>query len=208
MTAMQTSSSLVAILRGIVPEQAEHVAITLHRNGIRMMEVTLNSPDPFRSMAIIARLQLQDCVVGAGTVLNVDDVQRTHDTGGQLIVTPNCDVAVIQHALKLGMLTLPGIATATEAFTAIHAGATQLKLFPAITYGCVHLKALKAVLPHHIRIFPVGGIGAADVDLWVKSGANGFGFGSELFKPEYSLSDIESRARQLVQCCTAAGLVV
>lgn len=208
MNATSATSSLIAILRGITPERAEEVAVTLYRAGIRMMEVTLNSPEALRSIEIIAGLRLQGGVIGAGTVLRTDEVQRAFDAGGQLIVTPNCDPAVIQCALRLGMITLPGIATATEAFTAIDAGATQLKLFPAVTYGCAHLKALKSVLPRHIKVFPVGGIGAMDVDMWTKAGADGFGFGSELFRPEFNPSEIETRARQLVQSCTAAGMKV
>ena len=190
---------LVAILRGITPDHASDVAQLLYKSGVRIIEVTLNSPDPLNSIASIVKLQLKGCVVGAGTVLTVDDVQRVHDTGGQLIVTPNCDTAVIARAVALHMQVLPGIATATEAFTAIHAGARQLKLFPAVTYGPAHLKALRSVLPADIKLFPVGGIGAADIDAWIKAGANGFGFGSELFRPEYSLNEIESRATQLLQ---------
>jgi len=196
---MKVQSPIVAILRGITPDRAKTVAHALYGAGIRMIEVTFNSPDPLTSIKIITQMQLHDCVIGAGTVVNVDDVQRTYDTGGRLIVTPNCDVAVISRAVSLGMTVLPGIATATEAFAAVHAGAPQLKLFPAATYGIQHLKALKSVLPQHIEIFPVGGITAADIPKWKQAGADGFGFGSELFKPEYSLTDIESRAQQIIK---------
>ena len=202
----QLSFPIVAILRGITPDRATDVATAMYRAGIRALEVTFNSPDPLASIAAITTMQLEGCLVGAGTVLSVNDVQRTYDVGGRLIVTPNCDAAVIGHALKQGMVMFPGIATPTEAFAAIKAGATNLKLFPAATYGATHLKALKAVLPAHIKILPVGGIGAADVAAWVKAGADGFGFGSELFRPEYSLSDIEARAQQLVQAYQAAIL--
>jgi len=191
---------LVAILRGVTADRAAEVAHTLHRCGIRMIEVTFNSPDPLASIAAITQLQLTDCLVGAGTVTNAVDVQRTYDTGGKLIVTPNCDTTVISKALSLGMTVLPGIATATEAFTAIQAGAKHLKLFPATTYGCQHLKALKSVIPPQIKVFPVGGIGADDIAEWLRFGADGFGFGSELFRPEYSVADIESRARQIINC--------
>ncbi len=197
------ASSLIAILRGITPDRAAIVASTLYQAGIRSIEVTFNSPSPLASITAIARLQLDQCLLGAGTVLTADEVQRTFDAGGRLIVTPNCDVAVIERALKLGMTVLPGIATATEAFAAVHAGATQLKLFPAVTYGCAHLKALKSVLPREIKIFPVGGIGAADIAAWMQAGADGFGFGSELFRPEYSQDEVETRARQLVQSFAA-----
>jgi 2-dehydro-3-deoxyphosphogalactonate aldolase len=200
----QLTFPLVAILRGITPDRATSVASVLYRAGIRALEVTFNSPDPLASIAAITAMNLDGCLVGAGTVLHVDDVQRTYDVGGRLIVTPNCDGSVIAHALKQGMVVLPGFATPTEAFVAIKAGATQLKLFPAATYGTTHLKALKAVLPIHIKVIPVGGVGVADVAAWVTAGADGFGFGSELFRPEYSLSEIEARAQQLVQTYRAA----
>lgn len=200
----QADKKLVAILRGIAPGNAVAIATTLYESGIRTMEVTFNSPDPLSSIAAIAKLQLPDCLVGAGTVLSVDDVQRTFDAGGRLIVTPNTDAQVIARAVELGMTVTPGFATATEAFAAIHAGAKQLKLFPAVTYGVAHLKALKAVLPKDVQIYPVGGIGAGDIKSWVAAGADGFGFGSELFRPEYSMDQIRQRALQLVQCCKEA----
>jgi len=202
---MKVESSLIAILRGITPDRAESVALALYDAGIRMIEVTFNSPDPLASIKTIAQLDLNDCLVGAGTVIKPDDVQRTYDIGGRLIVTPNCDAKVIAKALGLGMTVLPGVATATEAFTAIQAGAPQLKLFPAATYGVQHLKALKSVFPPQIKVFPVGGIGADDIAEWRKAGADGFGFGSELFKPEYSLEDIVMRARRIVAACAASS---
>jgi 2-dehydro-3-deoxyphosphogalactonate aldolase len=137
-------------------------------------------------------------------VVRATDVQRTFDAGGRLIVAPNCDRDVIRRALDLGMTVMPGIATASEAFQAIDAGATILKLFPAVTYGAAHLKALKTVLPATIRMFPVGGIGAADLRAWLSAGADGFGFGSEIFRPEYGLAEIEQRARRLVESLTDA----
>ncbi|HEX2585824.1 MAG TPA: 2-dehydro-3-deoxy-6-phosphogalactonate aldolase, partial [Steroidobacteraceae bacterium] len=195
---MKVQSPIVAILRGITVDRAESVARALYDAGIRIIEVTFNSPDPLSSIKKITQLNLQDCLIGAGTVVSVDDVQRTYDAGGRLVVTPNCDVGVISKALQLGMTVLPGIATPTEAFAAVHAGASHLKLFPAATYGVQHLKALKSVLPTHVKIFPVGGIGANDIAQWRQAGANGFGFGSELFKPDYSLDEIAERARQII----------
>jgi 2-dehydro-3-deoxyphosphogalactonate aldolase len=192
-------AALVAILRGVEPARVVGIAGVLRATGIRIIEVPLNSPDPYASIAALAAAHGSDCLIGAGTVLDLDAVRKTHAAGGRLIVAPNCDPEVIRGALQMGMQVLPGIATATEAFSAIRAGATQLKLFPAATYGPRHLQALRAVLPAGVRVFPVGGIGAGEIPAWVAAGAAGFGFGSELFRPEYDLPEIERRARQLVQ---------
>jgi 2-dehydro-3-deoxyphosphogalactonate aldolase len=189
---------LVAILRGLVPEQAIEVASALYESGIRIIEVPLNSPEPFRSIQMLAGLSHLDWSIGAGTVLNVDDVERTLAAGGTIIISPNCNTEVIRRALDRGLEPIPGVATATEACVAIDAGAHYLKLFPAITYGPAHLRALSSVLPSHIRVIPVGGIGAGDMADWIAAGAAGFGFGSELFKPGYSLEDVAQRGRRLV----------
>ncbi len=195
---------LVAILRGATPDRAADLGRTLHGAGVRIVEVPLNSPEPFASIRILHDLGLPDCLVGAGTVLTATDVRRTFDAGGRLVVAPNCNDEVIRSALDLGMTVMPGIATATEAFRAVDAGATILKLFPAATYGPGHLKALKTVLPAAVRLYPVGGIGAADIPAWLAAGADGFGFGSEIFRPEYALGDIERRARHLVESLAGA----
>ncbi|MFL6600362.1 MAG: 2-dehydro-3-deoxy-6-phosphogalactonate aldolase [Steroidobacteraceae bacterium] len=197
-------SALVAILRGVVPARVVQIADVLRATGIRIIEVPLNSPDPFASIAALVAAHGSDCLIGAGTVLDMDAVRKTHAAGGRLIVAPNCDPEVIRGAVQMGMQVLPGIATATEAFSAIRAGATQLKLFPAATYGPRHLQALRAVLPAGVRVWPVGGVGAAEIPAWLGAGATGFGFGSELFRPEYDLPEIERRARQLVQALQAA----
>ena len=198
--------TVVAILRGITPAQVVDVAQVLHRAGIRCIEVPLNSPEPFASIAALAALGLRDCLIGAGTVLKTDDVQRTYDAGGRLIVAPNFDGAVIERALQLGMAVMPGIMTATEALGAIQAGAQDLKLFPAVSSGPAHLRALKSVLPAGVRIFPVGGIGAADIPGWLAAGADGFGFGSEIFRPDYPLETIAARAQGIMQALQDARL--
>jgi 2-dehydro-3-deoxyphosphogalactonate aldolase len=190
--------ALIAILRGVVPERVVDIANALYGAGIRIIEVPLNSPDPFASITALATRDLPGCLIGAGTVLNIEQVRRTHDAGGLLVVAPNCEPDVISAALQLGMHAMPGFATATEAFSAIRVGATHLKLFPASTYGPRHLQALRAVLPSNVRIFPVGGIGALEIPGWLAAGAAGFGLGSELYRPEYGLADIEQRARHLM----------
>ena len=196
-------TELVGILRGLTPERAPDVGAVLVAAGFRVIEVPLNSPEPFESIKLLARAH-GDCVVGAGTVLTPAEVDRVHGAGGRLVVAPNCEPAVIRRALELDLRVFPGIATATEAFTAISSGATELKLFPAATYGSKHLKALKSVLPKHVRVFPVGGIGAQDIAEWLASGADGFGFGSELFTPAYTLAQVETRARGLIDALRAA----
>ncbi len=189
---------LVAILRGVTPDNVLAVGQVLHDAGIRTIEVPLNSPQPFDSIARLAAKFGSSCLCGGGTVLTPQDVERVHAAGGRLIVAPNTDAAVIARARALGMIAMPGIATATEAFTALAAGATHLKLFPAATYGPGHLKALKTVLPKSVSVFAVGGVGADQIEAWTKAGASGFGLGSELFRPEYTLDEIAKRARQLV----------
>jgi 2-dehydro-3-deoxyphosphogalactonate aldolase len=199
-----TDLPVVAILRGVQPTRVTEIADVLCTAGIRIIEVPLNSPDPFTSIGKLVAARGSDCLIGSGTVLDVEAVRNTHAAGGRLIVAPNCDPEVIREGLRLGMTVLPGIATPTEAFTAIRAGATHLKLFPASTYGPSHLRALRAVLPAGVSVWPVGGVGVADIPGWLAAGASGFGFGSELFRPEYSPSDIEQRARQLTSALRAA----
>ena len=190
---------LVAILRGLTPERAPEVGTAVVGCGFRTIEVPLNSPDPFDTIKLLAQAHGATCLIGAGTVLTAAEVDRVHGAGGRLVVAPNCDGHVIRRALDLGMRVLPGIATATEAFAALREGATELKLFPASTYGAAHLRALKSVLPKHVKIFPVGGIGSQDIAGWLASGADGFGFGGELFKPAYTLAELTKRAQDLVQ---------
>jgi len=191
-----TNTEMVAILRGLSPQHAPEVGAALVAAGFRVIEVPLNSPQPLESIKLLAAAH-RDCLVGAGTVLTAAEVDRVHGAGGRLVVAPNCSPPVIRRALELGMRVLPGIATATEAFAALDAGATDLKLFPAASYGPKHLKALKSVLPGHVRVFPVGGIGSQDIAAWLGSGADGFGFGSELFTPAYTLPEIRNRAAAL-----------
>jgi 2-dehydro-3-deoxyphosphogalactonate aldolase len=191
--------TLIAILRGIVPARVAEVATVLYEAGIRTVEVPLNSPDPYLSIAALAAACPADCLVGAGRVLSVDQVGRVHAAGGRFAVAPNRDPAVIADALRLGLQVMPGFATATEAFTALRSGATHLKLFPAVSYSREHLGALRSVLPAEAKVYPVGEIGAKNMPPWMAMGAAAFGFGSELFRPEYSAAEIERRALELVR---------
>lgn len=199
---MSTAPEMIAILRGLTPAQAAETGAVLVAAGFRSIEVPLNSPQPFDSIKLLAAAH-PDRLVGAGTVLNAAEVNKVRAAGGRLVVAPNCDPQVIRHALGLGMRTMPGIATASEAFAAIQAGATELKLFPASTYGPVHLRALKSVLPGHVKVYPVGGIGSQDIAAWLESGADGFGFGGELFKPAYTLAEVTARAKGLFEALRA-----
>jgi 2-dehydro-3-deoxyphosphogalactonate aldolase len=195
---------MVAILRGLTPQRAPETGNALVEAGFRTIEVPLNSPQPFDTIKLLAAAH-PDCLVGAGTVLTAQDVNAVRAAGGRLIVSPNCDPQVIRHALGFGMRVMPGIATPTEAFTAIQAGATELKLFPASTYGAAHLRALKSVLPRNVKVYPVGGVGSQDIAGWLASGADGFGFGGELFKPAYTLADVAARAKGLFEALRAAS---
>jgi len=200
---MNPGIELVAILRGLTPARAPEVGAALVAAGFRTIEVPLNSPEPLQSIELLAS-KYSDCTVGAGTVLTAAEVDRVHGAGGRLVVAPNCDGDVIRRALDLGMRVLPGIATATEAFAAVRHGATEVKLFPASTYGAAHLRALKSVLPKHVKVYPVGGVGSQDIAGWLASGADGFGFGGELFKPAYTLAELTKRAQDLVQALRMA----
>ena len=203
--ALAAASPIVAILRGVEPAHVVGIADRLWMAGIRAIEVPLNSPDPFRSIAALSKADRPpDSLVGAGTVLSVEDVRRAQEAGGGLIVAPNCDAAVIGEARKLGLAVLPGVATATEAFSALRAGARQLKLFPAAALGPRFLKALGAVLPPDCQVFPVGGVSAEELYDWLAAGAAGFGFGSELFRPDYTIDAIDQRARNIVGAFQAA----
>lgn len=196
---------LVAILRGLPLERTLEVGNALFDAGIRAIEVPFNSPEPLESIRLLSDRFGDTCLCGSGTVLTTEQVQQTYDAGGRLVVSPNCDPEVIRATVQLGMICLPGIATATEAFAAIKAGTRYLKLFPGATYGARHLKALKDVLPKDVRVYPVGGVGADDIAEWLQAGAAGFGFGSELFRPTYSTQEISQRARRVVERYNAAA---
>ena len=199
--------SLIAILRGIRPDEILDVAQALVEAGVRGIEVPLNSPDPLVSIQRLTEKYGADCLCGAGTVLKPEQVDAVAQAGGKLIVTPNVNPAVIRRSVELGLHTVPGFATATEAFAALDAGATALKLFPASTYGVQHLKALRAVLPKSIKVFAVGGIGVRTMPEWIEAGVDGVGFGSEIYAVNRTAADVSVRAKAIVEAWTQARSV-
>jgi 2-dehydro-3-deoxyphosphogalactonate aldolase len=196
---------LVAILRGVTPARVEGVATALFEAGFRAIEVPLNSPEPFKSIALLAKLFGDRCLTGAGTVLDTANVDRVVDAGGRLLVTPNTDPAVIARGVEKKMVVMPGFYTPSEAFAAVKAGARILKLFPASTGGIAHLKALLAVLPKDVPVYAVGGVGAGNMTEWRQAGAAGFGLGSDLFKSDFTDEEIAVRARKSVAAFKAAN---
>lgn len=163
------------------------------------MEVPLNSPEPLKSIAILRAELPADCVVGAGTVLNVEEVEACRDAGAQIIVSPNADVEVIKATVAAGMDSFPGVATPSEAFAAVKAGARNIKIFPVEQVGLDGYKAWRAVLPADIGIIPVGGINAENMEVWVEAGATGFGIASALYTPGRDLEELKSRATAIVE---------
>jgi 2-dehydro-3-deoxyphosphogalactonate aldolase len=194
---------LVAILRGITPEEIIAHGEALHAGGVRAMEIPLNSPRPLESLGRAAAELGGRMAVGAGTVLTHAAVDDVSAAGALFVVSPNTDVGVIARTVQLGLTPLPGFATASEAFAAIGAGARLLKLFPASTYGPAHLKALKAVLPPDVRVFPVGGVGPAQMAAWREAGATGFGLGSDLYRPGQPPEETFERAKAAVAAARA-----
>ena len=189
---------IIAILRGITPDEVLAVSRALFDNGIRGIEVPLNSPDALESVRRVSRSLGESCLCGAGTVLEPAQVDAVHAAGGKLIVSPNTNTSVIQRAVALGLEVLPGFLTPTEAFAALSAGARHLKLFPASTCGPEHMKALRAVLPRETKIFAVGGVGPQTLATWRAAGVDGIGAGSDLYRPGSSPQDVAERAAQMV----------
>jgi 2-dehydro-3-deoxyphosphogalactonate aldolase len=189
---------LVAILRGLEPRDALAVARALVDAGFEAIEVPLNSPEPFRSIEVIAKEFGDDILVGAGTVLSASDVDRLDAAGGRLMVSPNVDTSVLARAGEMGMITMPGVFSPTEALTAVAAGATALKFFPASVLGASGIKAISAVLPANTVIGAVGGVSELDFESYATSGIRLFGLGSSLFRPGMDGSQVAIRARKAV----------
>jgi 2-dehydro-3-deoxyphosphogalactonate aldolase len=189
---------LIAIIRGVAPDDAEAVGAALHEAGIRIIEVPLNSPDPLRSIERLAATLGDQVLVGAGTVLDVAEVAHVKDAGGRSIVSPNTNPDVIAATAAAGMVSSPGYFTPSEAFAALRAGAHALKLFPAENASPAVLKAQLAVLPKDVRIMVVGGIKPDNMRPWLDAGASGFGLGGGLYQPNQSAEETAAKARAYV----------
>ncbi len=196
---------LIAILRGLKPENAEAVGHALVEAGFRIIEVPLNSPDPFRSIERLAKTMPQNVLIGAGTVLDPQQVNGIRDVGGRLVVMPHADLDVIRRAKEQDLICTPGVATPTEAFAALKAGADAIKIFPAEAIPPAVVKAWRAVLPKDAIVVPVGGIKPDNMKPYVDAGANGFGLGSALFTPAMSVEEIGRRARDFAAAWQALG---
>lgn len=197
--ALQTIP-LVAILRGLQPAEALPVGQALLSTGWTLIEIPLNSPQPLDSIAAMAGAFPQ-ALIGAGTVLTPEDVRNVQAAGGQLIVSPNFNPAVVREAVRLGLVCLPGVMTASEAFGALEAGATGLKIFPTEMITPAVVKALRAVLPTSTVVLPVGGITLENMRPYLAAGANGFGIGSALYKPGMSAAEVAKNAMNFIAAC-------
>lgn len=196
---------LVAVLRGIRPDEVEAIGAALLDAGIRILEVPLNSPDPYESITRLSALAGDDALVGAGTVLDVETVGRVAAAGGRLVVSPSTDLDVIAATVAEGLASVPGFFTPTEAFAAIRAGAHALKYFPAEAGSPAVLRAIKAVLPRDMPVLAVGGMAPDGIATWRAAGADGFGLGSSLFRPGVSAEAAGEAARRFVAAVTPAA---
>ncbi|HSG03023.1 MAG TPA: 2-dehydro-3-deoxy-6-phosphogalactonate aldolase [Marinobacterium sp.] len=194
---------LIAILRGVKPEEAVEVASLLVEAGFSKIEVPLNSPEPIRSIGLIVDAFGDKALIGAGTVLTIAQVEAVASTGAKLVVSPNANSAVIARTRELGMSSYPGVLTPTECFSALEAGANGLKLFPADILGAGGVKAICAVLPTETQLYAVGGVTTDNLQAWRNAGILGFGIGSSLYKPGIAMRDLQQRAEQLVSAYDA-----
>lgn len=194
----QYQPPLVAILRGLSVAEAPGVAKALFDSGFRLLEVPLNRPGALECIRLLDSIKPGGALVGGGTMTTVADVEAVHAAGGRIMVAPNFNEAVLRRARELGMLTVPGVATPTEALAALAAGADAIKWFPAEALGPSGLRSIKTVLPPEARVWPVGGVSAGNLSEWVRAGADGFGIGGRLYEPGIAIPDLENRARELV----------
>jgi 2-dehydro-3-deoxyphosphogalactonate aldolase len=189
---------VVSILRGVTSAEVVEIGAALVAAGIRIIEVPLNSPDPFASIEALQAEFCNEALIGAGTVLDAASVERLAQTGAKLMVAPNTDAAVIARAIELRLEPLPGFVTPSEAFAAIAAGASRLKLFPASSFGPAYLRALREVLPADIGVWAVGGVDAANLAEWIGAGAEGVALGGSLYRPGTSAADVAAKAMRVV----------
>lgn len=196
-------TGMIAILRGVRPTEVDAIGAALYESGFRIIEVPLNSPQPLDSIATLRRSLPADCLIGAGTVLQPQQVDQVASVGGQLIVMPHSDAAVIGAAKRAGLYCAPGVATVTEAFAALAAGADVLKMFPAEQLGPSVVKAWRAVIAPSIALLPVGGITPQGMAVFRQAGASGFGLGSALYTPGLSADDVRQRAQAFVAAWAA-----
>lgn len=199
------SRPIIAILRGIRPDEAVPIGAALIDAGIDRIEVPLNSPQPLDSIARLADAFGSRALIGAGTVLTKEEVREIHAAGGRLIVSPNFDADVVAETASLRMKSYPGVFTATECFAALKAGADGLKIFPAFKLGSDGLKALRDVLPKDCPVYAVGGVGVDDLAEWMAAGASGFGIGGALYRPGATPDQISEKARAFVAAYDAAA---
>lgn len=188
---------IIAILRGIRPDEILDVAQTLVDQGIKVLEVPLNSPDPYDSIKLLCDKLGSICLCGAGTVVTAEQVEKVRQMGGKLVVSPNVDSAVIKRTIDLGMISVPGFSTSSEAYQAYHSGATYLKMFPAANIGLDYFKSISTIMPTDAKVIATGGINPENICSWLSAGAIGLGIGGDLYKPGISLKELKERAGAL-----------
>lgn len=188
---------IISILRGISIDVVQEVVTSLYQHGVRVIEVPLNRPNAVECIKIMINCLPHDCLIGAGTVYSIEQVKEITNAGAKLIVSPHCDIQLIKYCKEAGLVVLPGVSSATEAYTAYNAGAKWLKLFPATTYGIEHLIALKTVLPKDVHIVPVGGVNMSNGIKWLSSGASAIAIGNHLYAENDSLDEVKIKIQHL-----------
>jgi 2-dehydro-3-deoxyphosphogalactonate aldolase len=197
--------NIIAILRGIAPDDAMAIGEALIDAGITTIEIPLNSPRPLESIALLAKAFGSVATIGAGTVLSVQDVRDVSSAGGRIIVSPNFDAEVVQETKSLNMASWPGVLSPTECFAALKAGADGLKIFPCSVLGPSGVKAIRAVLPPETSVYAVGGAGPANFADWIAAGVNGFGIGTALYQPGHSVAQVRQAAVDIVRAYDSAS---
>ena len=197
--------NIIAILRGIAPDDAKAIGEALIETGITTIEIPLNSPRPLESIALLAKAFGSVATIGAGTVLSVQDVREIASAGGRIVVSPSFDAEVVQETKSLNMASWPGVLSPTECFAALKAGADGLKIFPCSVLGPSGVKAIRAVLPPETSVYAVGGAGPANFADWIAAGVNGFGIGTALYQPGHSVAQVRHAAADIVRAYDSAS---